>query len=94
MNASKYLIALAIAVSITGLEFAGLSLLAEDAVQTARRIATPDLGIPVLPEIHVRPTREEVRAAFAGADLASTAHPDDAMPFYSFAAKPAVVNKG
>jgi hypothetical protein len=42
----------------------------------------------------VRPTHEEVRAAFAGTDLASVAHPDYSMPFYSFAAKPAAANKG
>jgi len=42
----------------------------------------------------VRPTHEEVLAAFAGSDLASVAHPDYSMPFYSFAAKPAAANKG
>ena len=95
MNASKYLIALAIAVSITTLEFVGLSMLADSAGRTARQVfVMPAAAIPVLPTITVRPTHEEVRAAFEGRDLASTAHPDYAMPFYSFAAKPAAANKG
>ncbi|MBS0439011.1 MAG: hypothetical protein JSS33_06350 [Proteobacteria bacterium] len=94
MNARKHFIALAIAIAITTVEFAGLSLMVGEARQTARRIAVPDLGIPVLPEIQVRPTHEEVRAAFAGADLASTTHPDFSVPFYSFASKPVVTNKG
>jgi hypothetical protein len=32
--------------------------------------------------------------AFAGRDLASIAHPDYSMPFYSFATKPVAANKG
>jgi hypothetical protein len=95
MNARKYLIALAIAISITGLEFVGLGMLADSAGRTARHaFVMPEVAIPMLPTITVRPTHEEVRAAFAGQDLASTAHPDFAMPFYSFAAKPAATNKG
>ena len=95
MNARKYLIALAIAISITGLEFAGLSMLASSAGRTARHaFAVPEAAIPMLPVVTVRPTHEEVRAAFAGSDLASVAHPDYSMPFYSFAAKPAAANKG
>ena len=37
MNARKYLIALAIAISITGLEFVGLSALADSAGRTSRQ---------------------------------------------------------
>ena len=95
MSTSKYLIALAIAISITGLEFVGLSVLADSAGRTARQaFVVPEAAIPMLPVITVRPTHEEVRAAFAGADLASVAHPDYSMPFYSFATKPAAANKG
>lgn len=94
MNARKHFIALAIAVAITAAEFAGLSLAVGQAQQTARSMAVPNLGIPVLPEIQVRPTHEEVRAAFAGADIACVSHPDFSMPFYSFASKPAMTNKG
>jgi hypothetical protein len=95
MNARNYLLALAIAISITGLEFVGLSMLADSAGRTARQaFAIPQAAIPMLPTITVRPTHEEVRAAFAGTDLASVAHPDYSMPFYSFAAKPAAANKG
>ena len=95
MNARKYLIALAIAISITGLEFVGLSVLADSAGRTARQaFVVPQAAIPMLPVISVRPTHEEVRAAFAGDDLASVAHPDYSMPFYSFATKPVVANKG
>lgn len=95
MNARKYLIALAIAISITALEFVGLSVLADSAGRTARQaFVIPQAAIPLLPVISVRPTHEEVRAAFAGTDLASVAHPDYSMPFYSFAAKPAAANKG
>ena len=94
MNASKYLIALGLAVLITALEFAGLSLLADNAARSARRVAVPESAIPMLPEISVRPTHEEVRAAFAGSELVSTAHPDYAVPFYSFAVKPTAANKG
>ena len=95
MNARKYLLALAIAISITGLEFVGLSVLADSAGRTARQaFVVPQAAIPMLPVISVRPTHEEVRAAFAGDDLASVAHPDYSMPFYSFATKPVVANKG
>lgn len=95
MNASKYLIALTIAVSITALEFIGLSVLADSAGRTARQaFVVPDTAIPTLPVITVRPTHEEVRTALAGRDLASAAHPDYAMPFYSFAVRPAAANKG
>ena len=95
MNARKYLLALAIAISITGLEFVGLSVLADSAGRTARQaLVVPQAAIPILPVISVRPTHEEVRAAFAGRDLASVAHPDYSMPFYSFATKPVVANKG
>ena len=95
MNARKYLLALAIAISITGLEFVGLSALAGSAGRSARQaFALPETTIPMLPTITVRPTHEEVRAAFAGSALASVAHPDYSMPFYSFAAKPAAANKG
>ena len=95
MNARKYLIALAIAISITGLEFVGLSVLAHSAGRLARQAsAEPEAAIPMLPVITVRPTHEEVRAAFADATLVSTAHPDYSMPFYSFAVKPVVANKG
>jgi hypothetical protein len=95
MNARKYLIALAIAISITGLEFLGLSALASNAGRSARHaFVVPEAAIPMLPVITVRPTHEEVRAAFAGTDLASVAHPDYSMPFYSFAAKTATANKG
>ncbi|HST27086.1 MAG TPA: hypothetical protein VLK26_01805 [Rudaea sp.] len=95
MSTSKYLIALAIAISITGLEFVGLSVLASSAGRPARQVfVVPQATLPMLPVITVRPTHQEVLAAFAGRDLASTAHPDYSMPFYSFAAKPAAANKG
>jgi hypothetical protein len=95
MNARKYLIALAIAISITGLEFVGLSVLAGSAGRSARHaFVVPEAAIPMLPVITVRPTHQEVLDAFAGRDLASVAHPDYSMPFYSFAAKPAAANKG
>ena len=95
MSAYKYLIALTIAVLITAGEFVGLSVLADSAGRTARHaFVVPPAAIPMLPIITVRPTHEEVRAAFADSDLASIAHPDYAMPFYSFAAKPVVANKG
>lgn len=95
MSASKYLIALAIAISITGLEFVGLSVLADSAGRTARQaFVVPQTAIPMLPVITVRPTHAEVLAAFAGRDLASVAHPDYSMPFYSFATKPVAANKG
>ncbi|HZW52296.1 MAG TPA: hypothetical protein VFF05_10560, partial [Rudaea sp.] len=70
MNARKYLIALAIAISITGLEFVGLSVLADSAGRSARHaFVVPEAAIPMLPVITVQPTHEEVRAAFAGTDL-------------------------
>lgn len=95
MNARKYLIAFTIAVLITAAEFAGLSLLAGSAGRSARQaFVIPETAIPVLPTITVRPTHEEVLAAFEGRDLASAVHPDYAMPFYSFAVKPIAANKG
>ena len=95
MNARKYLIAFTIAVLITAAEFAGLSLLAGRAGRSTRQaFVIPETAIPVLPTITVRPTHEEVRAALASVDLASAAHPDYSMPFYSFAVKPAAANKG
>jgi hypothetical protein len=95
MNARKCLIA-AIAALLTAAELAGLNALVAGATRSApRAVATPDAAIPMLPEISVRPTREDVRAAFAGGhEVASTAHPDYAMPFYSFAVKPTAANKG
>lgn len=94
MNVRKNLIALAIAATITTAQFTGLALLAGNATQVARRIAAPNAAIPVLPTIQVRPTRADIRAAFADTEVASNAHPDYAMPFYSFAAKPTAANKG
>jgi len=95
MNARRYSIALVVALLITAAEFLGLSVLAGNAHQTVRRVvAWPQTGIPVLPTITVRPTHDEVAAALAGLELAGGAHPDHAMPFYSFAAKPAVADKG
>ena len=95
MNARKYLLALAIAISITGLEFVGLSVLADSAGRTARQaFVVPQAAITMLPVISVRPTHQDVLDAFAGRDLASVAHPDYSMPFYSFATKPVVANKG
>lgn len=95
MSARKYLIALTIAVLITAGEFVGLSVLADGASRTARQaFVEPGTVIPMLPVITVRPTHEEVRAAFANATLVSTAHPDYSMPFYSFATKPVAANKG
>jgi hypothetical protein len=95
MNARKYLIALAIAISITGLEFVGLSVLASNAGHAARHaFVVPQAAIPMLPVISVRPTHQDVLDAFAGRDLASIAHPDYSMPFYSFATKPVAANKG
>jgi hypothetical protein len=80
MNARNYLIAAIIAVLITATELAGVNALAgSDAHSTHRAIAAPDAAIPVLPIIKVRPTREEIRAAFAGRDLASVTPPDYAI---------------
>ncbi|MGH8040477.1 MAG: hypothetical protein ACREPN_00340 [Rudaea sp.] len=96
MNPRKYLIAAIIAVLLTAAQLAGWNALINHAVRTApRAIANPDAGIPVLPEIQVRPTPEDIRAAFgAGGEVTSSAHPDFAMPFYSFAVKIAAANKG
>lgn len=95
MNVRRNLIAAVIAVLLTGIEFTALRALAGNAESGVHRIAVPDTTIPMLPEIKVRPTPEQVHAAFAGAsDMASTTHPDDVMPFYSFAVKPVAATKG
>jgi hypothetical protein len=95
MYPRNHLIALFVAVLITAVQFVGMSYLAANARQNApRTLARPGAAIPMLPTITVRPTSEEVRAAFAGEELASTTHPDYVMPFYSFATRPTVVNKG
>ncbi|MBS0571180.1 MAG: hypothetical protein JSS28_11260 [Proteobacteria bacterium] len=95
MNARNYLIALVVAVVINAAAFVGMDLVVRSALNSAQHaMVAPNSVIPVLPVITVRPTHEEVRAAFAGQDLASAAHPDFGMPFYSFAAKPTAANKG
>jgi hypothetical protein len=94
MNARTCLITAAAAL-ITAAQLAGLNALMVAAHRPPQRaMAAADADIPMLPTIRVRPTREEVRAAFAGTDVASNAPPDYVMPFYSFAVKPAAANKG
>lgn len=95
MNIRRNLIAAIIAVLLTGLELVAWNGLADKGAHGVRGIAAPDVAIPVLPQIDVRPTPEQVHAAsIGGHDVATVAHPDYAMPFYSFAAKRAAADKG
>lgn len=95
MNVRRNLIAASIAVLLSGLELAAWNGLAENGAHGVRGIAAPDMAIPVLPQIDVRPTPEQVHAVFPGGhDVASATHSEDVMPFYSFAIKPVAATKG
>lgn len=95
MNLRRNLIAAIIAVLLTGLELAAWNGVAGNVTHRVRSIAAPNAAIPVLPEINVRPTPEQMHPVFRGGhDVASATHPDFGMPFYSFAVKPVATTKG